>query len=909
MNLFAARVCAVLFLGLDAAWAQSLNVSAFRPLSGDSTVALATGDQATPALSRGANGYLVAWSDRRASLAGNSGSAESGQDIFAVRLDAAGQRIESTPFALSMAPGADSAPLVEWNGQNWLVVWKSQTPLGAPWSSALVGVRVSPLGVVLDSAPIVILPYAFSEIGTTVLSSDGSNWVVAAQGTSGGSANVRARRISPSGALIDATPVELLPEGQLMNVELSYAQGSFLLVWSRYNGASDDVVGRRFNTSLVWQDAQPFTIGSSPYDDFGAQVGSNGTQFLVAWYGGSSSSPWGHAFAARVAPTGQVLDLNPFALVTNMYLGAGPAAAPAFDGANWFVQWTDNGVRFARISSGGVQLDASGFLADAAPNSTLVAPQSAAVVGGGVQLVWQDNRAGSYEGLDVYAARLAGPAGAGAQVGISSGASAQLSADIAHGATNSLLVFRSETSGERRILASRLDALGLALDPEPLVVTTGLLEGQPSVGFDGSRYLITWESSASSSVLARRLSTAGVWLDATPITIGVGTSPEVAGKSGEFLIAYTRAVSFPVQQYPNLVRVNGADGALLGPALVLDSNYAIDPDVCVVGDRWFVVWQRNYWNNDSHCDVNGVFVDSSGSPSATFWIAGAYNFYNHSVSVASSGNEALITWVYGAASSVNRRAHSRRIAADGTFLDAGPLPLAPGVLGEQFNPSAGWNGVEYVVAYQDLRAASSTLDTPSDLYAVRVTKQGALLEPLGLGVETSSVSECGPALVGVGGGRALLASSRFETAAGLSAYRIGLRTLDSGCPLPTVYCTSKTTSQGSVPSIGFSGTASVARNSLQLSLQGGLPNVNAIAFHGATPAAAPFAGGWRCVELPLVRHPVAALDNTGAAQVAVPLSAALVGQTRCYQWWMRDPQHPDGTNVGLSNALSVTICP
>lgn len=909
MNRQVALTCAAALLGVELAAAQSLSVSPLQPLPGDALVGLATGDQATPAMARGSSGYLVAWSDRRTTLSSNSGGVESAQDIFALRLDDSGAPIDSTPFALHLAPGADTAPLVEWNGANWLVAWKSQAPLASQYSSALVGVRVSPQGVVLDATPIVILAYPFSEIGTTALASDGSNWVALAQGTSGGSSNVRAARVSAAGAVLDATPVELLPAGQLMNVELAYAQGSFLLVWSRSNGFSDDVVGRRFDATLGWQDAQPFAIGATPANDSGPQIGSSGAQFLVAWQGGAPNSTWSHVHAARVAPTGQVLDATPLTLVSNMYYGAGPSAAPAFDGANWFVSWNDNGVRAARISAAGTVLDAPGFLVDPTPNSTLAAPLMALAAGGGVQLCWSDARAGSYEGLDVYGARLSGPGGVGTQLGLSSGASAQVTADLARGSSNSLLVFRSETSGARRILASRIDPLGQALDAEPLEVASGLLEGQPSVGFDGSVYLIAWESGSSSTILARRLSSAGVWLDATPITIGVGTTPEVAGKAGDFLVTYVRAVSYPLQQFPNYVRVRGADGVVLGAPVALNSNYAVETDVCVVGDRWLVVWQRNYWNNDPHCDVNAAFVDSNGAASAPFWVAGAFNNYNHSVSVASSGDEALITWVYGASSNLTRRVQARRIASDGTFLDANPVPLCSAVNAEQFNPSATWNGVDYLVAWQDLRAASSMIDARSDLYVARVTPQGALLDPLGVGVEVSSVSEASPAALGLNNGRALLVSSRFEASSGLAAYRLALRTLDSGCPQPLVYCTAKLTSVGSLPSIGHSGSTSVALNNFQLRLQAGPPLVNALYFWGAAPAAAPFKGGFMCAALPIARNPVVALDGSGAAQVAIALTPTMIGETRHYQWWMRDPQNPDGTKVALSDALRVVICP
>jgi hypothetical protein len=64
-----------------------------------------------------------------------------------------------------------------------------------------------------------------------------------------------------------------------------------------------------------------------------------------------------------------------------------------------------------------------------------------------------------------------------------------------------------------------------------------------------------------------------------------------------------------------------------------------------------------------------------------------------------------------------------------------------------------------------------------------------------------------------------------------------------------------------------------------------------------------------CATTPLVRQPLVTLDGSGAAQTPVAFAQGFVGQVRCFQWWLRDPQNPDGTNVALSNALEVTLCP
>jgi hypothetical protein len=901
--------CLPFALFAASAAAQTPSLAPRIELAGDALVGLAAGDQSTPAIARGTTSTLVVWADRRVALA--SSGPESGQDIFGMRLDANGQRLDAVPFVIATLPGDDVQPRVAWNGTNWLVSWKSRAPGGSIYEQALVAKRVSPAGTLLDAAPIVVVPYSFSDIGTNALASDGTNWVVVAQGTSAGSANLRAARVSPAGVVLDPTPVSLLPEGQLMTVELAHAGSSFLLVWSRYSSATDDdVVGRRFGSNLAWQDANPFVIGATSGPDLGARVGSNGAQFLVAW--DRPLSIWREVGAARVSSAGQLLDTTPIAVCSLFAYGAGPLCAPAFDGTNWFVSWDNAGPMLGRVSAAGVALDGDGFAADPTPAATFAQPALAAHANGGVQVVWSDDRAGSYEGLDVYTARVQGPGVIGAETALSLAAPAQGRADLAHGPGQSLLVFQSELSGQRRILATRLDALGLPLDPEPLEVSSGPLDADPSVAWDGAEYLVTWNSGSTPNVLARRLSPGGALLDVSPIALGAGSDPEVAALGGEFLVVFSRATAtFPVQAHPAYVRVRGSDGLVLGPTLTIPfaaSSWAVEPDVAVVGGRWLVAWQRNYSVSDTHSDVQAAFVDSNGSATPAFWVAGAFNTYNSSVKLASSGNEALIAWTFGTVASVNRRVHFRRVDAAGTFLDASPVVAAASASGERFEPAPCWNGSEYVLAFADQRAVVSSVDQRSDIYAVRVNVAGTVLDGSGLAIESSSASDVGPATVGLGSGRALIASARF-TANPSAAYRLGTRALDVACPAPISFCTAKLTSASTLPTIGSAGSTSVSGPGFSLTLSGGLPSGNTLCFYGSNASNVPWLGGWKCVGAPALRTPLRQLDAAGATSFSFPLAPALVGETRRFQWWLRDGAHPDGTGVVLSNALSVTFCP
>jgi hypothetical protein len=122
-------------------------------------------------------------------------------------------------------------------------------------------------------------------------------------------------------------------------------------------------------------------------------------------------------------------------------------------------------------------------------------------------------------------------------------------------------------------------------------------------------------------------------------------------------------------------------------------------------------------------------------------------------------------------------------------------------------------------------------------------------------------------------------------------------------PAPVAFGTAKTTSTGGAPSIGWSGSTSVAANQFRVTVAGALPGKPALALWSTGAALTPFAGGALYLDAPLHRFAPTLLDGGGGASFPVPLNPGLAGATRDFQVWFRDSQHPDGTGSGLSNAL------
>jgi serine protease AprX len=127
------------------------------------------------------------------------------------------------------------------------------------------------------------------------------------------------------------------------------------------------------------------------------------------------------------------------------------------------------------------------------------------------------------------------------------------------------------------------------------------------------------------------------------------------------------------------------------------------------------------------------------------------------------------------------------------------------------------------------------------------------------------------------------------------------------CPAPSNFCTAKTTSIATQPSISFTGTPSQAINNFVVTLANAVPSKPGLVIWGSSSNSAPFQGGFLCVGGTPTRGPGIMITPAGTATTAIPVTGAMVGTTEYFQWWFRDPPAAFGT--GLSNGLQVQYCP
>jgi hypothetical protein len=129
------------------------------------------------------------------------------------------------------------------------------------------------------------------------------------------------------------------------------------------------------------------------------------------------------------------------------------------------------------------------------------------------------------------------------------------------------------------------------------------------------------------------------------------------------------------------------------------------------------------------------------------------------------------------------------------------------------------------------------------------------------------------------------------------------------CAEPFTYGTGKLTSTGLTPTMGFRGVPSHAEDDFEISVTDAEPDKAGIFFYGSGQNNAPFYGGTKLVMGPIKRLPMVTTDPDGYVELSIAIDAAMIGAKRNYQFWFRDPLHPDGTGVGLSNAVEIVFCP
>lgn len=723
-------------------------------LPGTATSAAAAEVQQASAAARGATATLLVFEDKRAG----------DFDLFGVRLDGSGVPLDAVPFPIAKDPGDQTKPRVAWNGRDWLVVYANQIDPGSGYFAyQFAARRVSPQGVVLDG-PIGLS--SDSTGGGFAVTTDGTNFVVAWAGYSAGNSGIVCKRVGPTGTVLDPVAVEIMPAGGSIyfGVGATFVGGNYVFTWHA-NGLS----ARRFTPALRAVDATPVVVSADA-----AACASDGNQLYLAWSRQNAqflTELRGQRHGADLRP----LDVNPVLLAQQTGNDSPTDPGVVFDGTQWIVAWLHAGTqnqRAARVNTAGQVLDPNGVaVPDGSPNY-LYGPSLGALAQGGALLAWHDGRGAA---SDVFGTTFSANGAAGVERCYSVGGETLANPRMTAGVGQFLVTFTGAVSFGSRVLAQRVDAFGAPLDTEPIEVARASHARLSAGGaaWNGTCFLVTWADGAAGRIFAKRLRADGSLVDTVAIDVMRGAGADTAALGDDFLVTGTHSPLYPENIFTFAARVRGNDGVVLdNPARLVGGFYVTRARVVTLGNRWLVVSESHWSHNQSQTSILANTVDAQGTVSGGVGVANAAIQDRGSIDVASAGDGALVVYPTGS-NWTNAEVLAQRLDAQGVPVGS-PLMLTGSDAGGQSRPCATWTGTEYAVAYQTLQNSVWFYDFEPDVYAVRVSGAGALLDPRGVALWNGEDYEHRPDVASLGFGRALFGCARYLDGIH-GAFRIELR--------------------------------------------------------------------------------------------------------------------------------------
>ncbi|MCB8924171.1 MAG: PKD domain-containing protein [Ardenticatenaceae bacterium] len=756
-----------LFLATNGPTFAAISPTQFVP--GDTAVALAADDQVSPAIAHGNGQSLVVWADRRALAAGAPFTEfETASDIYGMFLDASGNPQSALPFPIAQAKGSQTTPNVFWNGTNWLVVFRTSTLSGTGffYDTALAAVRISAAGQLLDETPIILYNTAGSYWD---IASDGTDWFIAYE-----DGDIFAVKLTGDGQLQQPGTI-LVPQTfyTRSNLDLACTGGVCLLTFTD-QGTTGAV---RFDSNVNVLGGGMFTLLDGA---FVSDLAANGTEFYAVW---TDQLP-----DFTIASFGSRLDTNANLLdgTNTMIANQNGANAPAvgWDGTNWLAAWNFVfDLYTARISAAGQVLDPGGVLVSNLTLDSISLGATAVTSNGSLQMVRSEFANNEY---DVFTVNIPVSNVAGPLVPVSMSAPTQVFADSAVGSNGYMMSYRSDTGSAYRLMAQPLDASGTPLTSEPIMLASGDYltgPGTPSVAWNGSNYVITWGQDGI--IYAQRLQQNGTLIDANPITVMAGFGATDVSAIGSTYLIVGRQFGLTTQIINVYVaRLDGNTGAVLDtPPMLAGFNHARSVALTTMGNRWFLAYQRNFTHDDPLAETNGVFIEANGSVGTEFQVYGFYSVNGGNsmfqVATAASDTTALVIQSAEISSGVETDLVGVIVNSDGTKQPAQNLTPWQG---NQYRPHLAWDGTQFVLAYNEQRnrfapLTLDQLDARSDLYGMRISESGTVLDPQGFIFSNSALSEANPH-VSAANGVSLFAGSIFQNSR--TAYGIGYQQFGVG---------------------------------------------------------------------------------------------------------------------------------
>ncbi len=446
------------------------------------------------------------------------------RDIILQRLTPEGAPL-GEPASLTPSGTADFLPDVVFDGSQFVVAWeRHEDPI------RVLATRVTIAGDVIDGGGVTL--------ATTIgfprprLAAGGGQLIVSWRED----AVLRARRFTPSMAVLDATPIDIdTTADSLSSVDVEFSAGRFGIGWRHSEPGTDNDAIMFRGVGLDGIASPAVVVDGTGSVGVPVELSSDGVLMMLVWRG----------LVARIGPDDEVLDPGGFSFAHRANVET--FATVAGGDGRYLVAWRDD-------RDGGQTVFARVFDEAGAPVSDAL----------------------RLSGEDVPAQVPRATFGNG-QFGVAW-----------------LANFGAESQGLRAV---RISTDGIVLDDAPLEIVP--LSGDMGADFDlaigPAGALAVWDQKgASSDVFGRLIASDGALGPAFPISAaaGVQRNPQIVSVGDEFFVAWQDTRESPSGIFGARVR---ADGSVRDPLGLRLTNSAPLSDMALarVGDHYVLAWDRS----------------------------------------------------------------------------------------------------------------------------------------------------------------------------------------------------------------------------------------------------------------------------------------------------------------------------
>ncbi len=247
------------------------------------------------------NNYFIVWSDFR------SGSYF---DIYGTRVTQNGVVLDPEGIPISTADDDQGGTKGVFDGTNYFVFWVDQRN-GGYNNPDIYGARVNTSGIVLDTTGIPIST-ANNRQDYFSIAYDSTNYLLVwGDARNGNYYDIYGARVTPNGVVLDSAGIPIsISNNSLSNPKVVFGDNKYFVAWDDYNNVTDnyDIYGARLTTEGFVLDTAGIPIATGEYRQAYPQVIFDGAYYGVIWQSVISGSWEDDIYGARVNPNSTRID-------------------------------------------------------------------------------------------------------------------------------------------------------------------------------------------------------------------------------------------------------------------------------------------------------------------------------------------------------------------------------------------------------------------------------------------------------------------------------------------------------------------------------------------------------------------------------------------------------------------------